>query len=207
MSSLQEKTVGRRSSTQAQLSADRKLDVVFEQCRAEIMGTIYFLYSSSESVSKSVYEKLKRRCSRNYANSRIGDLRSWVFRVLYTLAFESVGNVKPKRRKLSKNAELTSIVNDTSAVPDESLARARSVFLSDVFAELSFVERAVFLLRQNGNLSYVEISRTTGLSLEQVHSLMKKTVLRLAEASDLFSSSLHERRQDDFSFSNSGEVE
>ena len=207
MSSRQEKTVGRRSSTQAQLSADHKLDEVFEQCRSEIIGTIYFLYSSSENVSKSVYEKLKRRCSRSYVNSRIGDLRSWVFRVLYTLAFESVGNVKPKRRKFSKDAELSSILSEASATPDESLVRARVVFLREVFAELSFIERAVFLLRQNGNLSYVEISRTTGLSLEQVHSLMKKIVLRLAAASDLFSSSLRENQQKDFPFSDSDEVE
>ena len=206
MSSRQEKTVGRRS-TQTQLSVDRKLDDVFEQCKTEIIGTIFFLCASSENASRSVYEKLKGRCSRSYENSRIGDLRSWVFRVLYTLAFESFGNVKPKRRKLSDEAKLASVLKDEVEASDESKDRARATFFKDVFTELTFNERAVFLLRQNGGLSYDEIARTTGLSSEQVRSLMKKTIFRLAEASESFSSSFLRKSQEVVSPSISGEVE
>lgn len=207
MPSRLEKTNVSQLATLAQLSADRRLDDVFEQYKAELTGTIYFLYSASESASKTAYEKLRRRCSRNYANSRIGDIRSWVFRVLYTLAFETVGNVKPKRRKIVADAELSSILDVATENSDEANSRARILFLRNVFLDLSFNERAVFLLRQNGDLSYDEIARTTGLAFDLVQSLMKKVILRLGEASDFFSETLLRKDRDLTSFFMSGGVE
>lgn len=204
MLSRHEKTDSDLASEISRLSADRRLDDVFEQYKSELLGTIYFLYSASDSASKLALEKLRKRCSRNYENSRIGDVRSWVFRVLYTLAFESVGNAKPKRRKSIATVELFSA---WEGEPDESNRREQIAYLRSVLLDLSFNERAVFLLRQNGGLTYDEIARTTGLTFEQVRSTMKKTVFRLAGELDTFSRTLQHKQQGSTSFAIADEVE
>ena len=105
------------------------------------------------------------------------------------------------------DAELNSILDVATENSDEANSRARILFLRNVFLDLSFNERAVFLLRQNGDLSYDEIARTTGLALDLVQSLMKKVILRLGEASDFFSETLLQKDRDLTSFFMSGGVE
>ncbi len=175
------------------LSDDLKLDDVFEQYKSEILGVVYFLYGASESAATLAYEKLRERCSRNYANSKISDLHAWVFRVLYNLAYEAVGNVKPRRHK---NASGSSPELDGLSSNEEATARARRKFLQEVFLDFPFHERAVFLLRQNGGLSYEQIARVTGRSLAEVKTLMKDALFKLVDALERFSILASEKKRE-----------
>ena len=177
------------------LSVDRKLDEIFEQYKSEIMGTIYFLYAGSESMSKIAYEKLRKRCSRCYENSRIGNPHAWVFRILYNLAFETVGNSKTKRRKNPGTAhekESSEIKSD-----EEAMILTRRKILRDALLNLRFSERAVFLLRQNGGLSYEQIARATGFSEADVRAQMKTAIDALVRASDSFSNGVQKQSVSD----------
>lgn len=180
------------------LSVDRKLDDVFDRYRSEIQGTLFYLYNASENAATEAYDELRRQCSRKYANSEIGDLRVWVFRVLYNIAYDAVGGVKPKRRRNHSGASGTQpMKSDESAAPDggdETVEESLNVFLRDTLLALSFNCRAVFLLRQNGALSYEQIARTTGASLDDVKLLMKESVMALVSASERYDEFLRQRK-------------
>ena len=77
---------------------------------------------------------------------------------------------------------------------EEATARAGKSF--KVFLDFPFHERAVFLLRQNGGLSYEQIARVTGRSLAEVKTLMKDALFKLVDALERFSILASEKKRE-----------
>jgi len=67
--------------------------------------------------------------------------------------------------------------------PEADLERAEQVTqLSRAVMQLRPKEQEVFLLRQNGNLTYEQISQATGIPLGTVKSRMRAAISQLRES-------------------------
>ena len=67
-------------------------------------------------------------------------------------------------------------------------------------------ERAVFLLRQNGELSYDQIARISGKSLEEIKEIMMLVIRRLNLALDNCSELMRVKNQESIEASDSDKV-
>lgn len=187
MSAIEEEN-GAREQTLENSRACRRLDEIFERNEPEIAGTLYYLYAASEQSVKRAYDVFRQRCERGFASSKISDPYFWVFRSLYNLASDEASNAKPKRSlKDSQLFERFSVNADRS---EDALNTLRKEVLKNALLQLHFNERAVFLLRQNGKLTYEQIAKVVGASLADVKSRMKSALGKLVDASDRYSAFL-----------------
>jgi RNA polymerase sigma-70 factor (ECF subfamily) len=114
---------------------------------------------------------------------QIGDvvnLKAWVFRVAL--------NTGRDFRKTAWNRKRESIVEDavmvsTSEGPDAGLMRDEELRkLHDAVLQLRAEEQEVFLLRQNGELTYEQIAETISLPIGTVKTRMRTAIRQLRQS-------------------------
>lgn len=151
---------------------EHELVNVFTQNGSELFGSLFFLLGTAEDAVDAL-DEVWTRCWKSGQVNSIKNVRAWVFRNLYTV-------VREKSRlewlRKHKSIDLSSITKRPDVV---SLEDAVLSFLRDAVAGLPFEERAVYLLRQNGSLSYQQIAQTTGDTLAGVKSKMRAALAKI----------------------------
>lgn len=151
------------------------LQDVFIQYKSQLLGTLFFLLGSVDEAQNAL-DELIVRCWRSNQVENVRNLRVWVFRVLYIVVRERMRKDWLKRNKKSIEIEPLNDLNDCDDSEVSFIDEIRNLI-----ASLSFQERAVFLLRQNGSLSYRQIGQTTGESLDNVEAIMRSILQKIRE--------------------------
>ena len=166
--------------TKARL-AKRTLEEAFKQYQAELLGTLYYLVGNLEDARDALQEAFIK-CWRHQADvENIENLKAWIFRV----ALNAGRDIRETawRRKRQSMPEDESVLTSRHTGPaeiveqDERLARLRGAL-----AELRAEEQEVFLLRQNGELTYEEIAEMLSVPTGTVKTRMRLALARLREA-------------------------
>jgi RNA polymerase sigma-70 factor (ECF subfamily) len=149
----------------------------FNELRDELVSTLWFLLGNQED-ALDVAQEVFLRCWR--ARDRLGEvqnLKAWVFRVGLNAARDVQRSAWRRRVKPLNGAEIMPKVDATppgAALEElESLQRLRSALM-----QLRPEEKEVFLLRQNGELTYEQIAelrdRPVGTIKTQMRSALQK---------------------------------
>ncbi|MBQ8364130.1 MAG: RNA polymerase sigma factor [Thermoguttaceae bacterium] len=168
----------------ARTPAERKLEDVFTRFEPELLGTLQHLLGNPDDARDALQEGFVRCWKKRDAVDEIANLRAWVFRVAYNVGLDLLKSGWRRRRKAVAVEELEPAARDGE--PEErALERERLAALRDAIRRLDEKEKDVFLLRQNGALTYEQIAQATGLPVGTVKTAMRRALAKLRTADEI----------------------
>jgi len=176
--------VARSSSPGPQ--ADRRasgarLEEAFARFQGELLGTLYYLVGNQEDARDALQEAFVK-CWRNRDSvAEVVNLKAWIFKIALNTGRDMRSTAWQRRRRplLDGQAKLTA----DGPPPDAELNRREQLAqVRAALAGLRSQEQEVFLLRQNGQLTYQEIATAVGIPLGTVKTRMRLALTKLREA-------------------------
>jgi len=155
----------------------------FQRCRDRLLGTAYHVLGHREDAREAVQEAFLRCWRRRDGTPGPRDPEAWAFAVVLNTARDL-----RRRRRVRRVASLpTEDAMPPTAQADpgtvaerrEAVARARAAI-----GALPEDEREVFLLRQNGDLTFVDVAEALDLPVGTVKTRMRAALRRLRAALD-----------------------
>jgi RNA polymerase sigma-70 factor (ECF subfamily) len=149
----------------------------FNDLRDELVSTLWFMLGNQED-AQDVAQEAFLRCWRTQESlPEVQNLRAWIFRVGLNAAKDLQRSAWRRKAKPLLGAETMPIVDSASPGQDmehqETLGRLREALM-----QLRPEEKDVFLLRQNGELTYEQIAelhdRPVGTVKTQMRSALHK---------------------------------
>jgi RNA polymerase sigma factor (sigma-70 family) len=159
-------------------SPDETLVRAFNDLRDELVSTLMFLLGNRDDAQDAAQEAFVK-CWRNRAGvPEIQNLRAWIFRVGLNTAKDMQRSAWNRRARPLLGEETMLAARDLSpgdALDDrESLERLRKAIL-----DLRSEEKEVFLLRQNGGLTYEQIAEMRNAPVGTVKTQMRAALQKL----------------------------
>jgi RNA polymerase sigma-70 factor (ECF subfamily) len=178
MSELASKTSTRATTLSGEDRCGEDFVRAFNEVRAELVSTLYFVLGNHEDAQDAAQDAFLK-CWRTRAQlAEVRNLRAWIFRVGLNAAKDLQRSAWRRRARPLTDAP---ILNDhTEASPadcaeeKEALERLRAALVG-----LRPEEKAVFLLRQNADLTYEEIAELRRLPVGTVKTQMRTALQKL----------------------------
>lgn len=150
----------------------------FNGLRDELVSTLWFVLGHQEDAQDAAQEAFLR-CWRTQENLRdVQNLRAWIFRVGLNVAKDLRRSAWRRKVKPLTGAEVMPMVNAES--PTRSLEEQESLHrLRQALLELRPEEQEVFLLRQNGELTYEQIAELHHRPVGTVKTQMRSALMKL----------------------------
>lgn len=156
------------------------LEEAFARHQSELLGTLYYLVGNLEDARDALQDAFIKCWRHQEEVPGIDNLKAWIFRV----ALNAGRDIRETawRRKRQGLPEDESTITSPHEGPemvvehDERLARLRAALL-----ELRPEEQEVFLLRQNGDLTYEQIAELLSVPTGTVKTRMRLALSRLRE--------------------------
>jgi RNA polymerase sigma factor (sigma-70 family) len=157
------------------------LEEAFTLYERELFGTLRYLLGNEEDARDAIQEAFVRCWRRREGLSEIQNLKAWIFRVATNIG-RDVRKSAWKRRSVPM-PEDESIIPSKQTLPESQVERREEIALLQTEIEkLRESERQVFLLRQNGQLTYEEIAETLDIPVGTVKTRMRLALQRLQSA-------------------------
>jgi RNA polymerase sigma-70 factor (ECF subfamily) len=161
-----------------------RLEELFARCQGELLGMSYYLLDSVEDARDALQESFIKCWRRRESLGEIGNLRAWIFHVTLNTARDMRASAWRRHRRSLKQPEAEVIAQPTNDEADrrreEQLAAIRTAM-----KQLRSEEQEVFLLRQNGELTYEEIAQSLKIPLGTVKTRMRLAIGKLREAIEI----------------------
>jgi len=150
----------------------------FTEYRDELVSTLLYLLGSREDAQDAVQESFIK-CWRNQRDlAEIQNLKAWIFRVALNTAKDVQRSAWHKRAKpLVEGESMQAICSDDPlehVEREETLGRLRTAIMM-----LRQEEKEVFLLRQNGDLTYEQIAEVRKTPVGTVKTQMRSALKKL----------------------------
>ena len=170
-------TPGGPASTDVPTAADR-LTRAFHEMRDELVSTLLYILGNRDDAQDAAQEAFVKCWRSQDSLPDVQNLRAWIFRVGLNAAKDMQRSAWHRKAKGFVTDE-TLIVGRESAPGEqledqEDLARLRVAIL-----ELRPEEKEVFLLRQNGGLTYEEIAELRKAPVGTVKTQMRSALQKL----------------------------
>ncbi len=156
------------------------LEEAFQQHQAELLGSLFYLVGNLEDARDALQEAFVKCWKHRDEVPDIQNLKAWIFRI----ALNTGRDLRETawRRKRQSLPEEDSVVKTNQLAPHEEVERDERVHrLRTALAGLRPEEQEVFLLRQNGDLTYEEIAASLGVPTGTVKTRMRLALTRLRE--------------------------
>ena len=150
----------------------------FTDLRDELVSTLWFLLGNGDD-AQDIAQEAFLRCWRNQDGlPEVQNLRAWIFRVALNAAKDLQRSAWRRRVKPLLGADAMPMVDatpPTQALEDqESLRQLREALL-----HLRPEEKEVFLLRQNGDLTYEQIAELRHCPVGTIKTQMRSALQKL----------------------------
>lgn len=153
----------------------------FNACRAELVSTLFFVLGNHDDAQDAAQDAFLKCWRASDSWREVRNARAWIFRVGLNAAKDLQRNAWRRRaRPLNLNA---GVEEPTTESPADSLEEKEDLeFLRVALLELRPEEKAVFLLRQNGDLTYEEIAELRRSPVGTVKTQMRAALQKLRKA-------------------------
>src|SRR5258706_2919208 len=152
------KKVREAESDGAHMDTDEDFVCAFNTMRTELVSTLFFVLGNHDD-AQDVAQEVFLKCWRT--RDSLGDvknMRAWIFRVSLNAAKDLQRNAWRRRARPMGDAPPPEI-EGKALTPGDALENKETVErLRKALHELRPEEKEVFLLRQNGDLTYEEIA-------------------------------------------------
>jgi RNA polymerase sigma-70 factor (ECF subfamily) len=150
----------------------------FNEVRGELLGALRFILGNAEDAQDIAQEAFLRCWRTREGLPEVDNLRGWIFRVGLNAARDFQRSAWHRRVRPLLGAEILPAPTDTAASAQleecELLEQLRQA-LTDLRPE----EKEVFLLRQNGELTYEQIAERSHRPLGTVKTQMRTALQKL----------------------------
>jgi RNA polymerase sigma-70 factor (ECF subfamily) len=152
----------------------------FNEVRTQLVSTLFFVLGNYEDAQDAAQEAFVK-CWRNRDGlESVQSLRAWIFRVGLNAAKDLQRNAWRRRaRPLPTTIALKASTADSPVQALEE--RETQERLRRALLDLRPAEKEVFLLRQNGGLTYEEIARLRQCPVGTIKTQMRMAVLKLRQ--------------------------
>jgi len=150
----------------------------FNEVRGELVSTLFFLLGNHEDAQDAAQDAFLKCWRTREGLADVRNLRAWIFRVGLNAAKDLQRSAWRRRsRPLGATTDAGPAI-DCSPVDDlaekETLEQLRAALV-----ELRPEEKAIFLLRQNGDLTYEEIAELRHSPVGTVKTQMRSALQKL----------------------------
>jgi RNA polymerase sigma-70 factor (ECF subfamily) len=150
----------------------------FNDLRDELISTLMFLLGNREDAQDAAQEAFVKCWGTRHRLHQVHNLRSWIFRVGYNTAKDLQRSAWSRRVKPLKGEEV--MLTGNEAPPAEALEYKESVErLRRAILDLRQEEKEVFLLRQNGDLTYEQIAEVRHCPVGTIKTQMRSALEKL----------------------------
>jgi len=150
----------------------------FNEVRAELVSTLFFVLGNHED-AQDVAQDAFLKCWRTQASlADVRNIRAWIFRVGLNAAKDLQRNAWRRRAKMLGDAAPPDVAGDPS--PCEVVQEKETLdSLRRALFHLRPEEKEVFLLRQNGDLTYEEIAELRHTPVGTIKTQMRAALQKL----------------------------
>ena len=156
------------------------LEAAFARYQAELLGTLYYLVGNLEDARDALQEAFIKCWRHQEQVASVENLKAWIFRVALNAGRDIRETAWRRKRQGLPEDESMLASHEQSPVEiiehDERLTRLRSAL-----KQLRHEEQEVFLLRQNGELTYEQIADMLTVPIGTVKTRMRMALQRLRE--------------------------
>lgn len=168
-------------ATEGQAPTVEDLIRTFNEVRTQLVSTLYYMLGNYEDAQDAAQEAFVK-CWRNHEKlSEVRNLRLWIFRVGLNAAKDLQRNAWYRRARPLTSAPGNTASRTVSPVQAVLDAETRER-LRDALLQLRPEEKEVYLLRENGSLTYEEIAQMLQCPVGTVKTQMRAAVRKLKEA-------------------------
>lgn len=157
---------------------DAELVALFNGLRDELVSTLLYLLGNREDAQDAAQEAFLKCWRSRESLGGVQNLRAWIFRVGLNAAKDLQRSAWNRRSRPFVGEEAMLVGRETSPAElledRESLERLRRAIL-----ELRPEEKEVFLLRQNGGLTYEQIAEMRDAPVGTVKTQMRAALQKL----------------------------
>jgi RNA polymerase sigma-70 factor (ECF subfamily) len=159
-------------------SAEEMLVRTFNALRDELVSTLMFLLGNRDDAQDASQDAFIKCWGARDRLHQVHNLRSWIFRVGYNTAKDMQRSAWARRVKSFRGEEVMLIGNE--AAPGQVLEQQEAVErLRKAILDLREEEKEVFLLRQNGELTYEQIAEVRHCPVGTVKTQMRSALDKL----------------------------
>jgi RNA polymerase sigma-70 factor (ECF subfamily) len=155
-----------------------KLLRVFNELRDELVSTLWFMLGNRDDALDAAQEAFLKCWKSPAGLSNVRDLRAWIFRVGFNAAKDLKRNAWRRRARPLSGDEVMILSPEDLPLDmmeeKETLERLRRAIM-----DLRPDEKEVFLLRQNGDLTYDQIAEVRGSPVGTVKTQMRSALQKL----------------------------
>jgi RNA polymerase sigma factor (sigma-70 family) len=159
----------------------RRLEEAFSRHQDELLGMLYYVVGNAEDARDALQDAFIKCWKHRDGLADIANLRAWIFRIALNAGRDLRGAAWHRRRQpLQEDGNLLAAADprpDAQAVQDERLA-----ILRKAIRQLRPEEQEVFLLRQDGQMTYDQIAETINIPVGTVKTRMRLSLMKLREA-------------------------
>jgi RNA polymerase sigma-70 factor (ECF subfamily) len=172
-------TAAAQECREAARSADDTLVATFNQVRDELVSTLLYLLGNPDDAQDAAQEAFLKCWRARESVPDVQNLRAWIFRVGLNAAkdFQRSAWNRKSRPLPEDEVMMPGRDDDTpsrSVEDQEALDRLRVAI-----TQLRQEEKEVFLLRQNGELTYEEIAEIRNAPVGTVKTQMRTALIKL----------------------------
>jgi RNA polymerase sigma-70 factor, ECF subfamily len=150
----------------------------FNALRDELISTLVFVLGNREDAKDAAQEAFIKCWNAREQLGKIINLRGWIFRVCFNTAKDMQRSAWNRRAKPLRAEQYTMLAKE--AAPGQILERKESIeMLRHAILDLREEEKEVFLLRQNGDLTYEQIAEIRSCPVSTVKTQMRSALEKL----------------------------
>lgn len=168
-------------ASDVEATGDGALEQAFARYQGELLGTLFYLVGNRED-ARDAFQEAFVKCWRHRGKlDEVRNLKAWIFRI----ALNTGRDIRETawRRKKRPLGESETMIESKHAGPDGQAEHEEQVALvRTALRDLRPEEQEVFLLRQNGQLTYDEIAESIGIPTGTVKTRMRLALTKLRTA-------------------------
>ncbi|MBN1911938.1 MAG: RNA polymerase sigma factor [Pirellulales bacterium] len=154
------------------------LESVFARCQDELLGTLYYVTGNLEDARDALQEAFLKCWRRREELDDVKNLRAWVFQVTLN-AGRDLRKSAWRRRKRPMDGREAELPTAEGGPEAEAGHREEVQQVRQALTDLPGEQREVFLLRQNGQLTYAEIAHALEIPEGTVKTRMRLALSKL----------------------------
>ena len=156
------------------------LEEAFARHQDELLGTLFYLVGNAEDARDALQEAFLKCWRHRHSVDQIGNLRAWIFRIALNVG-RDLRTTAWRRRRRPMTEDEAMLTSDQPAPEAEASRREQLALLRRALGELRAEQQEVFLLRQNGQMTYDEIARAINIPVGTVKTRMRLALAKLRE--------------------------
>jgi RNA polymerase sigma-70 factor (ECF subfamily) len=158
-------------------SCAQRLEDAFARWQGELVGTLYYLVGNLDDARDALQDAFIKAWKQQHQVAEVRNLKAWLFRIALNTGRDLRESAwKRKRHGLADD----DAVLDRNGTALQTLVDREEVrLLRQAINELRPEEKEVFLLRQNGELTYEQIGEALDIPVGTVKTRMRLAVTKL----------------------------